>query len=166
MKRWVFAAALVGILWTQIEITPAYEQQVEPADTIIHHAKVLTVDAKFTIADADLDHLVGVYSPAGAFTASIGWYRAGAGTVATSLAEQPPPPDHRISTPASLVDRIDSTSATIAAEISESERTLIGVTRTIAQLVDRLQSQVASEGLYDLPQTPAFLPTAAEPNSG
>ena len=73
---------------------------------------------------------------------------------------------HRISTPASFVDRIDSTSATIAAEISESERTLIRATRTIAELVDRLQSQVASEGLYDLPQTSAFLPTAAEPNSG
>jgi multidrug resistance protein MdtO len=86
--------------------------------------------------------------------------------MADSLESQLASRAHRISTPASLVERIDSTSATIAAEISESERTLIGVTRTIAQLVDRLQSQVASEGLYDLPQTPAFLPTAAEPNSG
>jgi multidrug resistance protein MdtO len=86
--------------------------------------------------------------------------------MADSLESQLATRAHRISTPASLVDRIDSTSATIAAEISESERTLIGVTRTIAQLVDRLQSQVAFEGLYDLPQTPAFLPTAAEPNSG
>jgi multidrug resistance protein MdtO len=86
--------------------------------------------------------------------------------MADSLESQLATRDHRISTPVSLVDRIDSTSATIAAEISESERTLIGVTRTIAQLVDRLQSQVASEGLYDLPQTSAFLPTAAEPNSG
>jgi pimeloyl-ACP methyl ester carboxylesterase len=57
----------------------------------------------FTIADADLDHLVAVYSPAGAFTASIGWYRAGAGTVATALNEQPPAPDQRISTPASVL---------------------------------------------------------------
>src|SRR5205814_8848749 len=32
-------------------ITPA-EQPAEPADLILHHAKVLTVDAKFTIADA------------------------------------------------------------------------------------------------------------------
>ncbi|MGA9244002.1 MAG: FUSC family protein [Silvibacterium sp.] len=86
--------------------------------------------------------------------------------MADSLESQLATRAHCISTPASLVDRIDSTSATIAAEISESERTLIGVTRTIAQLVDRLQSQVASEGLYDLPQTSAFLPTAAEPNSG
>jgi pimeloyl-ACP methyl ester carboxylesterase len=57
----------------------------------------------FTIADADLDHLVSVYSPAGAFTASIGWYRAGAGTVATALNEQPPAPDQRIGTPASVL---------------------------------------------------------------
>jgi pimeloyl-ACP methyl ester carboxylesterase len=57
----------------------------------------------FTIADADLDHLVAVYSPAGAFTASIGWYRAGAAAVATALNEQPPAPDQRISTPASVL---------------------------------------------------------------
>jgi pimeloyl-ACP methyl ester carboxylesterase len=57
----------------------------------------------FSIADADLDHLVGVYSPPGAFTASIGWYRAGAGTVATALAEQPPRPDRRIGTPTSVL---------------------------------------------------------------
>jgi pimeloyl-ACP methyl ester carboxylesterase len=57
----------------------------------------------FAISDADLDHLVDVYSPPGAFTASIGWYRDGAGTVATALAEQPPRPDDRISTPTSVL---------------------------------------------------------------
>jgi pimeloyl-ACP methyl ester carboxylesterase len=57
----------------------------------------------FTIADTDLDHLVDQYSTAGAFAASIAWYRAGAGTVATSLAEDPPDPGHRISTPASVL---------------------------------------------------------------
>lgn len=57
----------------------------------------------FTIGDAALDHLDAVYSPTGALTASIGWYRAGAGTVATSLAEQPPRPDQRISTPTSVL---------------------------------------------------------------
>jgi predicted amidohydrolase YtcJ len=51
MKRWSIIAAFTAI-FTQIEITPAYEQQAEPADTIIHHAKVLTVDAKFSIAQA------------------------------------------------------------------------------------------------------------------
>lgn len=57
----------------------------------------------FTIAASDLDHLVALYSPPGAFTASIGWYRAGAGTVATSLAESPPDPDRRIKTPTSVL---------------------------------------------------------------
>jgi pimeloyl-ACP methyl ester carboxylesterase len=57
----------------------------------------------FSISDADLDHLVEVYSPPGAFAASIDWYRAGAGTVATSLAEKPPRADHRISVPTSVL---------------------------------------------------------------
>jgi pimeloyl-ACP methyl ester carboxylesterase len=57
----------------------------------------------FTIADADLDHLVAVYSVRGAFTASIGWYRAGAGTVAVALTERPPRRDERIGTPASVL---------------------------------------------------------------
>ena len=52
MKRWLLIAALVGFLITQIEITAAGDRKAEPADLILHHAKVLTVDAKFTIADA------------------------------------------------------------------------------------------------------------------
>jgi multidrug resistance protein MdtO len=70
---------------------------------------------------------------------------------------------HRISTPSSLVQHIDSTSAGFAGELSERERVLMHVIRTIAQLVDRLQFQVASEGLYDLPQASAALPQAIEP---
>lgn len=38
----------------------------------------------------DLDHLVEVYGAPGAFTASIGWYRAGAGSVARAQTETPP----------------------------------------------------------------------------
>jgi len=48
-----------------------------------------------------LDHLVSVYARPGAFSASIGWYRAGAGSVAASLAEQVP--EHRIETPATVL---------------------------------------------------------------
>jgi pimeloyl-ACP methyl ester carboxylesterase len=40
----------------------------------------------------DLDHLVEVYGLPGAFTASIAWYRSGAGSVAASLAERIPDP--------------------------------------------------------------------------
>jgi pimeloyl-ACP methyl ester carboxylesterase len=44
----------------------------------------------FAIAEEDLDRLVSDYALPGAFTASIAWYRAGAGTVAQSLTELPP----------------------------------------------------------------------------
>jgi pimeloyl-ACP methyl ester carboxylesterase len=43
----------------------------------------------FVLEEDAFEHLVEVYSRPGAFTASIGWYRAGSGTVATALAEQP-----------------------------------------------------------------------------
>ena len=49
--------------------------------------------------EPDLDHLVEVYSAPGAFTASINWYRAGAGAVAVSAAETAPPSYDRISVP-------------------------------------------------------------------
>jgi len=57
----------------------------------------------FTLADADLDHLVTVYGMPGAFTASIGWYRAGAGSVARSLTEEPPAPADRIAVPVTVL---------------------------------------------------------------
>jgi pimeloyl-ACP methyl ester carboxylesterase len=57
----------------------------------------------FRLADADLDHLVESYGRPGAFTASIGWYRAGAGSVARSLAEQAPPPAGRLHVPVTVL---------------------------------------------------------------
>ena len=53
--------------------------------------------------DEHLDHLVSVYGPPGAFTASIAWYRAGAGSVAASLAEKPPAPQDRITVPTTVL---------------------------------------------------------------
>lgn len=44
----------------------------------------------FVPADARLDHLTARYAAPGAFAASIGWYRAGAGAVARALDETPP----------------------------------------------------------------------------
>lgn len=41
----------------------------------------------FRPSDAELDRLAQLYADPGAFTASIAWYRAGSGTVATSLRE-------------------------------------------------------------------------------
>jgi pimeloyl-ACP methyl ester carboxylesterase len=57
----------------------------------------------FSLPADHLEHLVAAYSPPGAFTASIGWYRAGAGAVARSLAERTPDPDDRLRTPTTVL---------------------------------------------------------------
>ena len=46
--------------------------------------------------------------------------------------------------------RIDICPLGNPAEFSERERALVHLIRFIAQLVDRLQLEVASEGLYDV----------------
>jgi len=46
---------------------------------------------------------VSVYAEPGAFAASIGWYRAGAGAVARSVAEQRPRTDDRIAVPTTVL---------------------------------------------------------------
>jgi pimeloyl-ACP methyl ester carboxylesterase len=57
----------------------------------------------YELPEADLDRLVDAYGAPGAFTASIAWYRAGSGTVASSLAETTPDPSERISVPATIL---------------------------------------------------------------
>jgi pimeloyl-ACP methyl ester carboxylesterase len=57
----------------------------------------------FELADDHLDHLVSVYAEPGAFTASIGWYRASAGSVARSVAERAPQPADRITVPTTVL---------------------------------------------------------------
>jgi pimeloyl-ACP methyl ester carboxylesterase len=57
----------------------------------------------FQLDPSYLDHLVSVYGPPGAFTASITWYRAGSGAVARSLAEQAPDPADRIALPVTVL---------------------------------------------------------------
>ncbi|HEX3715809.1 MAG TPA: alpha/beta hydrolase [Trebonia sp.] len=54
----------------------------------------------FAVTEQHLDHLVSVYGPPGAFTASVQWYRAGAGTAAAAVAETVPAPEARLATPA------------------------------------------------------------------
>ena len=46
---------------------------------------------------------MSVYGPPGAFAASIAWYRAGAGSVAASLAERAPEPGDRIAAPTTVL---------------------------------------------------------------
>lgn len=55
----------------------------------------------FVLSDARLDALTSRYIAPGAFTASIGWYRAGSAMVALSLAEQPP--HQRITVPTTIL---------------------------------------------------------------
>jgi pimeloyl-ACP methyl ester carboxylesterase len=55
----------------------------------------------FEPTDARLDHLADAYGAPGAMTASIGWYRAGSGGVASALAETEP--DERIATPTTVL---------------------------------------------------------------
>ena len=71
--------------------------------------------------------------------------------IAESVENQLATRTHRREPVASLLHRIDASPARIEAEFSERERALMRLTRTIAQLVDRLQNDVASEGLYDVP---------------
>lgn len=57
----------------------------------------------FVIDEAALDHLVEVYGAPGAFAASVAWYRAGAGAVATSVRETTPAPEDRIAVPTTVL---------------------------------------------------------------
>jgi multidrug resistance protein MdtO len=62
----------------------------------------------------------------------------------------------------SLVQRLESSPAESDGTFSERERALARLVRTIAQVVDRLQFETASEGLYDVPRTAAALQRPAE----
>jgi len=57
----------------------------------------------YTPDPAELDRLAALYGEPGAFTASIGWYRSGSGTVAMSLAERSPAAQDRIPIPTTVL---------------------------------------------------------------
>jgi pimeloyl-ACP methyl ester carboxylesterase len=57
----------------------------------------------YTPDEAQLDRLSVLYGAPGAFVASVGWYRAGSGTVARALAEAAPEPDDRIAVPTTVL---------------------------------------------------------------
>ena len=52
---------------------------------------------------AELDRLADAYARPGAFTSSINWYRAGAGTVAMAMQEKAPARDDRIAAPTTVL---------------------------------------------------------------
>jgi pimeloyl-ACP methyl ester carboxylesterase len=57
----------------------------------------------FTLPEDELEKLASDYALPGAFTASIAWYRAGAGTVAQSLTEPPPDRATKIQAPTDVL---------------------------------------------------------------
>jgi pimeloyl-ACP methyl ester carboxylesterase len=57
----------------------------------------------YEVDEAHLDHLVDAYSPPGAFTASIAWYRTSSSPDAAYVAEIAPKPSDRISTPTTVL---------------------------------------------------------------
>jgi pimeloyl-ACP methyl ester carboxylesterase len=75
----------------------------EAVRTYLRHFWSAWSGPDFELDPEHLDHLVSVYADPGAFTASIGWYRAGAGTVVSSLAERPPRPQDRTTAPTTVL---------------------------------------------------------------
>jgi len=57
----------------------------------------------FESADGRVDRLVSGYAQPGAFASSIAWYRAGAGSVAVSVAERPPGHADRLAVPTAVL---------------------------------------------------------------
>ncbi|WP_275293544.1 alpha/beta hydrolase [Amycolatopsis sp. La24] len=58
---------------------------------------------EFALDPQRLEHLASAYGRPGAFAASISWYRAGGGSVASALAEVAPDPAERLAVPTSFL---------------------------------------------------------------
>lgn len=82
--------------------------------------------------------------------------------IAGSLETQLSARTHEPESVASLLQRVDAWPAGIEAQFTERERALARMLRTIAQVVDRLQSEVAAEGLYDVAPVSVALPRTME----
>lgn len=82
--------------------------------------------------------------------------------IAESIERQSANHTHQVETTASLTQRIEMSSAGLETQCSERELALMRLTRTIAPLVDRLQAEVAFEGLYDLPPSDAAISGSAQ----
>lgn len=81
--------------------------------------------------------------------------------VAAILEKQLSARSHQPESIASLGDHIDAWPVGIQSQFTERERALMRMIRTMAQVLDRLTLEVASEGLYDL--APATLPMSRAP---
>jgi len=83
--------------------------------------------------------------------------------IAANLENQVLTRTHHVSSTNSLLDRVNSSPAKTEKEFSERERALLRLTQTMAQLVDRLQVQVANEGLYEVAPTYPGIEPGLEP---
>ncbi len=80
-----------------LDLAPQFiDGDFEAVRAYLHHFWSHWSGPNFTPSDTELVRLADLYARPGAFTASIGWYRAGSGTVARSLAEKAPAPSERI----------------------------------------------------------------------
>lgn len=84
------------------------------------------------------------------------------GQIAENLENQLATRAHRVYPLASLLERVESSPERTKEEFSERQRALFGLVRTMAQIVDRLQVDVSSEGIFDVPQAPSLLPQPLE----
>jgi multidrug resistance protein MdtO len=85
--------------------------------------------------------------------------------IAGSLEDQKLTHMHRAGAIASIVSRIQSPLPDIEAKFSEREHSLLRLIQSVARLVDRLQSEVASQGLYEVAGAPAPLPGLSRPEA-
>jgi pimeloyl-ACP methyl ester carboxylesterase len=99
----VFDAEILPEFWYQTFHTLELPEQLidgrpDAVRTYLSHFWAHWSGPGYELPDADLDHLVDVYSGPGAFTASIAWYRARAGTLSRARSERPPAPEDRLAT--------------------------------------------------------------------
>jgi pimeloyl-ACP methyl ester carboxylesterase len=88
----------------QLEVcTELIDGQPEAVRAYLRHFWSHWSGPDYVLTRDHLDHPVSVYGPPGSFAASIAWYRAGAGSVAASLAEQVPDGDRRIAVPTTVL---------------------------------------------------------------
>jgi pimeloyl-ACP methyl ester carboxylesterase len=83
--------------------TQLIDGQPDMVRTYLRHFWAHWSGPEFKLDGEHLEHLVSMYGRPGAFAASVAWYRSGAGSVATSVAEQVPDPASRIPVPATVL---------------------------------------------------------------
>jgi multidrug resistance protein MdtO len=77
--------------------------------------------------------------------------------IAENLESQLTTRTHQVFPVASLLERVESSPERTNEEFSERQRALLRLVRTMAQIADRLQVDVSSEGIFEVPQISPLL---------